>query len=61
MKTSLAEPPSDPRWLDLWLQHAAGNILLRDVRDYAASRIDSAADPATKASVLKGIDDALYG
>ena len=37
---TLSSPPSDPRQLELWLQHAAGFILFEDMRDYATQRID---------------------
>ncbi len=57
----LAEPPSEPRARELWLQHAAGFILFEDVRRYARERIGPALSDETRAAVQKGIDDAVYG
>lgn len=57
----LADPPDDPRERELWLQHAAGFILIEDVRRYASDRIDPALPEGARAAVQKGIDDALYG
>ncbi len=58
---TLASPPDSPRDRELWLQHAAGFILFKDVRDYAAQNIDPDVDDATRTAVKKGIDDAVYG
>lgn len=58
---TLASPPDSPRDRELWLQHAAGFILFKDVRDYAAQNIDPDADDATRTAVKKGIDDVVYG
>jgi len=57
----LADQPSTERRRELWLQHAAGFVLFRDVRGYAISRIDPGLSPECRAAALKGIDDALYG
>ena len=57
----LAEPPTEPRPRELWLQHAAGFIFLEDVRRYAAERIDPTLTPDAKAAAQKGIDDAVGG
>jgi hypothetical protein len=57
----LADPPSEPRLRQLWLQHAAGFILFEDVRRYAIERIEPGLPAETLAAVKKGIDDALYG
>ncbi|MBO9713542.1 hypothetical protein [Sphingomonas sp.] len=47
--------------MELWLQHAAGFILLEDVRGYARGRIDPALDPVARAAAEKAIDDAVFG
>ena len=57
----LATPPSEPRALELWLQHAAGRILFEDARGYARERIDPSLSDEARAHVEKGIDDAMYG
>ena len=57
----LATPPSEPRALELWIQHAAGRILFEDVRGYARERIDPSLSAEARAHVEKGIDDAMYG
>jgi hypothetical protein len=57
----LAEPPTEPRALELWLQHAAGHILFEDVRRYAFEKIDPTLSADARAAAEKGIDDALYG
>ncbi len=57
----LADPPSEPRLRELWLQHAAGFILFEDVRRYATERIEPGLPAETLAAVKKGIDDAMYG
>lgn len=59
--TTLAPPPAEPRELELWLQHAAGLILCRDVRSYARERIATDTTPAERAAAEKAVDDALYG
>lgn len=57
----LASPPTEPRALELWMQHGAGFILVKNIRDYARERIDSTLDSAARDASLKAIDDALYG
>jgi len=56
---TLADPPTEPRARELWLQHAVGFILFEDVRRYALERIDPKL--GARAAVEKGIDDALCG
>jgi hypothetical protein len=58
---ALAEPPSEPRARELWLQHAAGFIIFEDVRRYAMERIDPILSAEERSAVQKGIDDAVYG
>jgi hypothetical protein len=57
----LASPPTEPRDLELWLQHAAGFILLQDVRGFAVSRLDPSLDAGALAAARKAIDETLYG
>jgi hypothetical protein len=60
-KATLANPPNDPRRADLWLNHAIGYALVRDIRDYAKEKIDPNLSSDAKAAANKAIDDALYG
>ena len=39
MITKLALPPLDDRSRELWIQHAAGFIIFRDMKDYAVNNI----------------------
>ena len=57
----LADPPTSERRRALWLQHAAGFMIFRDVRGYAIGKIDPDLAPECRAAALSGIDDALYG
>lgn len=57
----LAQPPTEPRARELWLQHAAGFIIFEDARRYALRRLDPALGAAARAAAEKAIDDALYG
>jgi hypothetical protein len=57
----LAQPPKEPRELELWLQHAAGFILFQDMREYAMQRVDPGLSADALAAVETGIDDAVYG
>jgi hypothetical protein len=57
----LADPPSEPRARELWLQHAAGFIVFEDVRRYAMERIEPGLSAEAVAAAKKGIDDAVYG
>ena len=57
----LAPPPPPGRARELWLQHAAGAILLADVRDYARSRLGPELGAEARQAALRAIDDALYG
>ncbi len=58
---ALAGVPTDPRQLELWLQHAAGFILFEDVRRYALARLDPTLDDATRSLVKRAVNDAVYG
>jgi hypothetical protein len=57
----LVDAPVEPRTRELWLQHAAGLIVIEDVRRYATEKIDPALTGEMRAAVEKGIDDAVYG
>jgi hypothetical protein len=57
----LANPPQEPRALELWLQHVAGFVLFRDVREYARKQLDPALSGEARNAAFKAIDDALYG
>ncbi len=61
MPTELADPPLAPRARELWLQRAAGRILIRDSRDYARSRLPESLSESERSAALAAIDDALYG
>ena len=54
-------PPQQAHTLELWLQHAAGRILFKDVRAYATEKIDPTLPDEIRLAVQKGIDDAMYG
>lgn len=58
---TLCKQPDDERRRELWLQHAAGLIVLEDARNYAIDRIPDDADPETRQKIIAGIDDAIYG
>ena len=60
-KFELCDPPTEPRARELWLQHAAGFILVEDVRRYAIKQLGEGLDPAVRAVAIRGIDAALYG
>lgn len=57
----LADPPTELRARELWLQHAAGFIFFEDVRRYAMERVDPGLDGEARAAVEKAIDDAVGG
>jgi hypothetical protein len=57
----LAEPPSDDRRRELWLQHAAAFILFENIRNRALVKIDQNASAETRRVAEKAIDDAMYG
>jgi hypothetical protein len=57
----LGPTPSSPRSRELWLQHAAGFILFRDIRRYAVGNLDPSLNETARSAALKAIDDALYG
>lgn len=56
----LGPTPPVGRARELWLQHAAGYILFRDVHAAAMQQIDPALDTVARAAAAKAIDDAVY-
>ena len=61
MTLLLTDPPKDDRSKELWLQHAAGFIIFRDIRNYAIDRISANTDKEVNEQIIKGIDDSIYG
>ena len=57
----LAPPPTDIDARQRWLQHAAGFILMQDIRQYAREQVADGLSDDARAAAHKGIDDALYG
>ena len=60
-KLPLSAVPNGDRSRELWLNHAGGYILLRDIRDYARAQMAPVLTPEARKAALKAIDDALYG
>ena len=60
-KAKLANPPEGDRAKELWLNHAIGFTLVRDVRDYAREQMDANLSSEAQLAAEKAIDDALYG
>lgn len=59
--TKLTSPPLDDRSRELWLQHAAGFIIFRDMKEYAINNIPQDTDENTKEKIIRGIEDTIYG
>lgn len=57
----LTATPDEEQDRELWLQHAAGWLLMRDVRGYAREQMASGLSHDARAAAEKAIDDALYG
>jgi hypothetical protein len=53
--------PQDPRDRELWMQHAIGYVLMRDVREYALSAVPVDAEPEVKRVAMRVLDKALFG
>jgi hypothetical protein len=60
-KPSLTDPPQPGRDRELWFNHAAGYLLMRDIRDYAISKIDPSLSAGEEAAARTAIDHAMYG
>lgn len=56
----LTNPPLEERDRELWLQHAAGHIIFKQMREYAVGRIPKETDASTREKIVSGIDDAVY-
>ncbi|MGE8553331.1 MAG: hypothetical protein ACN6OB_05235 [Chryseobacterium jejuense] len=61
MKKELANPPSDERDRELWMQHGAGYIIFENIRKYAINKIPSEADNILREAYIKAIDNTIYG
>jgi hypothetical protein len=59
-KLELAEPPSDPRALELWLQHAAGVILFERVRAAGLASIDPDSPADQRRQAERAVDATMY-
>lgn len=44
VKYELTDPPEDERSRELWIQHVAGFIVFKDMRNYAIQRIPEDTD-----------------
>ena len=58
---TLAPPPSDEQDLELWLQHAAGKLLLDATRERARSKLAVDLSDEARTAALQAIDAAVYG
>ncbi len=58
---TLSPPPKDKTDLDLWLQHAAGKLLLDATRERARSKLPADLSDEARAAALQAVDDAVYG
>ncbi|MBP2619140.1 hypothetical protein [Chryseobacterium jejuense] len=61
MKKELANPPSDERDRELWMQNGAGYIVFENIRKYAINKIPSEADNILREAHIKAIDNTIYG
>ncbi|MDR0216897.1 MAG: hypothetical protein LBJ15_23215 [Comamonas sp.] len=59
---TLATPPTHEQDLELWLQHAAGKLLLDATRERARSKLaQRQLGQEAHQAALQSIDDAVYG
>ena len=58
---ALSPPPKDKTDLDLWLQHAAGKLLLDATRERARSKLPADLSNEARTAALQAVDDAVYG
>ena len=61
MNHTLANPPEKERDKELWMQHGAGFLVFENIRKYALDNINHETDETTKAQIIKGINDTIYG
>jgi len=57
---ALASPPEEPRLRELWLQHAAGFILMENVRQAAIDQLDPHLSAEERAVAIGAVDAAMY-
>jgi hypothetical protein len=57
---TLAPPPTEPRALELWMQHAAGFILFERVRAAGLATLAAVAPNDVRAAVELAVDAMLY-
>src|SRR5262245_13137658 len=57
---ALANPPTEPAALDLWLQHAAGFILFEKVRAAGLATLEPNASKKIRAAVELAVDATVY-
>ena len=58
---TLSPPQKDKPDLNLWLQHAAGKLLLDATRERARSKLPAGLSDEARAAALQAVDDAVYG
>lgn len=56
----LEDPPEQQRQRDLWVQHAAGFIIMSDVRDRTLTELDADLSPEARAAAEAAIDSTIY-
>lgn len=61
MNKELANPPSNERDRELWMQHGAGYIIFENIRKYAIDRLPAEIDENLREAHLKTIDNTIYG
>src|SRR6185312_7251403 len=59
-KYVLASPPDEPRLRELWLQHAAGFILMENVRQAAIDQLDPQLSTDERVVAIAAIDATMY-
>jgi len=59
-KFVLASPPDEPRPRELWLQHAAGFILMENVRQAAIDQLDPQLSTDERVVAIAAIDATMY-
>jgi hypothetical protein len=59
-KYSLASPPEEPRLRELWLQHAAGFILMENVRQAAIDQLAPQLSAGERAVAIEAVDATMY-
>ena len=57
----LAQPPTEPSRMRLWLENVAGFIMMNDVLSYSLARMHEDADIESRMLALERVRDAVYG